>query len=80
LEIRKKLNSLKKRIIWSVFEEVDKYFDENAKNIYDCIMNAYKISIKEWNRMSNNCKYFVKNKYLENQTSKKNLKSLEIFL
>jgi glycosyltransferase involved in cell wall biosynthesis len=68
------------RMNWSVFEEVDKYFDENAKNIYDCIMNAYKITIKEWNRMSNNCKNFVKNKYLENKTSKENLKSLEIIL
>jgi hypothetical protein len=70
----------KMRMNWSVFEEVDKFFNENTKNIYDCIMNAYKISITEWNRMSNNCKKFIKNKYSENKTSKKNLKSLEIIL
>jgi glycosyltransferase involved in cell wall biosynthesis len=70
----------KMRMNWSVFEEVDVYFEDNKINILNCITNAYKITIKEWNKMSNNCKNFVKNKYLENETNKKNLKSLKIIL
>jgi len=68
------------RMNWSVFEEVDAHFEENTKNILKCIRDAYKISIKKWNKMSNNCKKFVRNNYVEYQTSKKNLKSLEIIL
>ena len=70
----------KMRMDWSVFEELDAHFEENTKNILKCIRDAYKISITEWNKMSNNCKKFIKNNYLENKTSKKNLKSLEIIL
>ena len=70
----------KMRMDWSVFEEVDAHFEENTKNILNCIKDAYKISITKWNKMSNNCKKFVRNNYLEHQTSKKNLKSLEIIL
>jgi glycosyltransferase involved in cell wall biosynthesis len=65
---------------WSVFEKVDEHFEENIKNILKCIRDAYKISITEWNGMSKKCKNFVRNNYIENRTSKKNLKSLEIFL
>ena len=65
---------------WSVFEEVDLNFEENKINILNCIKNAYKITIAKWNKMSNNCKKFVKNNYLENQTSKKNIKALEIII
>jgi len=68
----------KMRMDWEVFEEVDKYFDENIKNIFECIKKAYNIPIKKWNIMSKNCKEFIKHKYLENITSKKNIKSLEI--
>ena len=63
---------------WSVFEEVDKYFSQNIINILESIKKAYNIPIKEWNKMSKNCKEFTKQKYLENITSKKNIKSLEI--
>jgi hypothetical protein len=70
----------KMRMDWSVFEELDAHFEENTKNILKCITDAYKISITEWNKMSNNCKKFIKNNYIENKTSKKNLKSLEIIL
>lgn len=63
---------------WSVFEKVDANIDDNIKNILECIKNAYHISIKKWNKMSKDCKEFIKHKYLENITSKKNLKSLEI--
>ena len=31
-----------------------------------------------WNKISKNCKEFIRHKYFENITSKKNLKSLEI--
>ena len=70
----------KMRMDWSVFEEVDTHFDENIGNILRGIMNAYSISITEWNEISKNCKNFVKNKYLQCKTNKKNMKSLEIFL
>jgi hypothetical protein len=70
----------KMRMDWSVFEEVGVHFEENIKNILKCIRAAYKISIKEWNKMSKECKKFIKNNYIENKTSKKNLKSLEICL
>jgi len=63
---------------WSVFEEVDKYFNQNIINILESIKKAYNIPIKEWNKMSKNCKEFTKQKYLENITSKKNIISLEI--
>ena len=66
------------RMDWSVFEKVDAHFEENTKNILKCIKDAYNIPIAKWNKMSNNCKKFIKNNYLENQTSKKNLKALEI--
>ena len=65
---------------WNVFEKVDSYFDINKENIVKCIRNAYSIPIKEWNKMSNNCKKFIRNNYLENNTNKKNLKSLEIII
>ena len=70
----------KMKMDWSVFEEVDKHFEENIGNIRKCIQHAYSISIKEWNKMSKKCKQFVRNNYLENQTNNKNMKSLEIFL
>ena len=65
---------------WSVFEEVDEHFEENTANILNCIKNAYSISITDWNKMSKTCKNFVRNKYIEEQTNKKNLKSLEIII
>lgn len=65
---------------WSVFEEVDAHFEENIVNIRDCIRDAYNIPITDWNKMSNNCKKFVKNNYFDYITEIKNLKSLEIFL
>jgi len=68
----------KMKMDWSVFEEVDKNFEENIINILESIKKAYNISIKDWNKMSKNCKKFIKNKYFENITSKKNLKSFEI--
>jgi hypothetical protein len=68
----------KMRMDWKVFEEIDKYFDENIKNILECIKKAYNIPIKKWNIISKNCRDFIKKKYLENITSKKNIKSLEI--
>jgi hypothetical protein len=68
----------KMRMDWAVFEEVDKYFKENIENILECIKKAYNIPVKKWNVISKNCKDFIKQKYLENITSKKNIKSLEI--
>ena len=65
---------------WSVFEKVDLHFFENIGNIFECIKGAYKISIEDWNKMSKNCKEFIKNKYLENITELENIKSLEIIL
>ena len=65
---------------WSVFKEVDKNFEENVKNLKECIENAYLISIMDWNLMSEKCKNFVRNTYYDNITSKKNLESLEIIL
>ena len=65
---------------WSVFQEVDAYFEVNTYNILNCIKKAYNIPITRWNKMSNNCKKFVKNKYLENQTSERNIKALEIII
>ena len=70
----------KMKMDWSVFEEVDKHFEENIGNIRECIQHAYSISITKWNKMSKKCKQFVRNNYLENQTNNKNMKSLEIFL
>ena len=70
----------KMKMDWSVFKEVDAYFEENIKNIFKCIKDAYKIPITEWNKMSKKCKKFVRNNYVENQTNKKNLKSLEIII
>jgi hypothetical protein len=70
----------KMKMDWTVFEEVDTHFEENISNILGCIKKAYNISIKKWNKISKNCKEFIKHKYLENITSKKNIKSLEIFL
>jgi hypothetical protein len=70
----------KMKMDWSVFEDVDTHFEENTKNILKCIRDAYKISITEWNKMSKECKKFIRNNYIENKTSKKNLKSLEIIL
>ena len=68
----------KMKMDWSVFQEVDKYFEENVENIIECIKKSYNITIKKWNKMSKNCKDFIKQKYLENVTSKKNKKSLKI--
>jgi hypothetical protein len=68
----------KMKMDWSVFQEVDKYFEENVENIIECIKKSYNITIKKWNIMSKNCKDFIKHKYLENVTSKKNKKSLKI--
>jgi hypothetical protein len=70
----------KMKMDWSVFEKVDAHFKENIKNIGICIKNAYNIPIINWNKMSNNCKKFVKNKYLEDIAISENIKSLEIFL
>jgi hypothetical protein len=63
---------------WSVFEEVDKYFEKNIANILECVKKAYNIPITKWNKMSKNCKEFIRQIYLENITSKKNIKSLDI--
>jgi glycosyltransferase involved in cell wall biosynthesis len=68
----------KMKMDWNVFEEVGKYKEENIRNILECIKKAYNIPIKEWNKISKNCKEFIRHKYFENITSKKNLKSLEI--
>jgi len=65
---------------WGVFEKIIPYFEVNIENILNCIKNAYNIPILEWNKMSNNCKTFIRNKYLDNKTSEKNLKSLEIII
>lgn len=65
---------------WSVFKEVDAHFEENIYNIQECIRDAYNISIKDWNKISNNCKKFIKNNYFDYITEIKNLKSMEIFL
>jgi len=70
----------KMNIDWSIFEKIIPYFDVNKENILNCIGKAYSIPITEWNKMSNNCKTFVRNKYLENNTSEKNLRSLEIII
>jgi len=70
----------KMKIDWSVFEEVDKHFEENIENIKECIQNAYSISIKDWNKMSKKCKKFIRNHYFENKTNIKNLESFEIIL
>ena len=70
----------KMKMDWSVFKEVDAHFEKNIENIIKCIKDAYKISITEWNKMSKKCINFVKKNYLENKTSKKNLKSLKIIL
>jgi hypothetical protein len=73
-------NECRMKIDWSVFDEVDLYFNENIGNIFECIKKAYNIPIKEWNKMSENCKEYIKNKYLENITELENIKSLEFFL
>jgi hypothetical protein len=73
-------NDCKMRMDWNVFKDIDKYFEENAQNIFNCLNDVYKIQITEWNKMSNNCKNFIRNKYLENDTNKKNLDSLQIIL
>jgi hypothetical protein len=65
---------------WSVFEKVDAHVNENIENIGKCLKNAYNIPIMNWNKMSNNCKKFVKNKYLKDIAICENIKSLEIFL
>jgi len=68
----------KMRIDWSVYEEVDKYYEKNIKNLYDCINNAYNISIEEWNRLSMNCKRFIRKKYWEEETTRRNKSVLGI--
>ena len=70
----------KMKMDWSVFEEVDKYFEKNVKNLRKCIQRAYNIPIIDWNNLSKKCKQFIKNTYLEDKTIQKNLKTLEIFL
>ena len=63
---------------WDVFKEVNKNFNENTKNINDCITIAYSISITEWNIMSEKCINFVKNKYLLKETNIENINSFDI--
>jgi glycosyltransferase involved in cell wall biosynthesis len=63
---------------WDVFDEVNKYFNDNIININECIKKAYSISINEWNIMSEKCREFVKKKYYENVTHNKNLSAFEI--
>jgi glycosyltransferase involved in cell wall biosynthesis len=70
----------KMKMDWSVFEKVDAHFNENIENIGKCIKNAYNIPVMNWNKMSNNCKKFVKNKYLEDIAICENIKSFEILL
>ena len=65
---------------WDVFEKVNPYFEVNKENILNCIRKAYSIPITEWNKMSNNCKNFIRNNYLKDKTNEKNLKSLEIII
>jgi hypothetical protein len=73
-------DKFKMKMDWTVFKEIDLHFDENIFNILNCIKKAYNIKISNWNNMSKNCKEFIRQKYLENITSKKNLKSFEIIL
>ena len=55
-------NNYRASINWNVYEGVDKYFDENVENLYNCLEQAYSINIQQWNKISNTC-YEIFNKY-----------------
>ena len=63
---------------WDVFEEVDKYKNENINNIVEVIKKAYRIPFNEYKIMSNKCIKFIRENYLKDIAEKRNKELLGI--
>ena len=59
------------------FDEIKKNDTTNKKNLVNVLISAYKIDIKKWNEMSNNCYIFSKTFFTEEYTISTNLKNIE---
>lgn len=56
---------------WEIFNEVDKFKEENIKSIKNCVLNAYSINIDQWNDMSEKCYNFVATNYSKTASEQK---------
>ena len=66
------------RMDWGVYEKVDRYREENMKNLEDCIIGAYGRGIVEWNRMSRDGGDYVRRNYMEGIVMRRNMSLLGV--
>lgn len=61
-----------------IINAVNMHFEENTKNLLKTLIEAYDISIEEWNLMSSNCVDFIKLNYGATIQTNENIKKIEM--
>tara|TARA_B100000073_G_scaffold347485_2_gene362004 strand:+ start:939 stop:2591 length:1653 start_codon:yes stop_codon:yes gene_type:complete len=59
---------------WSVYDIVDKHYEENICNLKRCIFDAYSIPIDDWNQMSQRCYQSINSQYTKIYSFENNIK------
>lgn len=63
-----------------IINAVNMHFEENKINLFKTLIEAYDISIEEWNLMSSNCVDFIKLTYDSTSQINENIKKIEMVM